>query len=71
MRRPCWKKMVDIHKEISQIIAMNAKGQTALYPPVDMLFDHRLNLLDFQLCPADLPQEVLWKIEAIALKVVK
>lgn len=65
------EKMVNIHKEISQIIAVNAKGQTALYPPVDMLFDHRLNLLDFQLSPAEIPQEVKWKIEAIALKVVK
>jgi len=65
------EKMIDIHKEISQIIAVNAKGQTALYPPVDMLFDQRLNLLDFQLSPADLPQQVQWKIEAIALKVVK
>ncbi|HYC27406.1 MAG TPA: ATP-grasp domain-containing protein, partial [Chitinophagaceae bacterium] len=65
------EKLVDIHKEISQIIAVNAKGQTALYPPVDMLFDQRLNLLDFQLSPAELPQQVQWKIEAIALKVVK
>jgi 5-(carboxyamino)imidazole ribonucleotide synthase len=65
------EKMINIHKEISQIIAVNAKGQTALYPPVDMLFDQRLNLLDFQLSPAELPQQVQWKIEAIALKVVK
>lgn len=65
------EKLVDIHKEISQIVAINAKGQTALYPPVDMIFDQRLNLLDFQISPAELPQQVLWKIEAIALKVVK
>jgi 5-(carboxyamino)imidazole ribonucleotide synthase len=65
------EKLVNIHKEISQIVAVNAKGQTALYPPVDMIFDPRLNLLDFQLSPAELPQQALWKIEAIALKVVK
>ena len=65
------EKMVNIHKEISQIVAVNAKGRTAFYPPVDMIFDPRLNLLDFQLSPAELPQQVLWKIEAIALKVVK
>lgn len=65
------EKLVNIHKEISQIIAVNEKGQTAIYPPVDMIFDPRLNLLDFQLSPADLPQQILWKIEAIALKVVK
>lgn len=63
--------LVDIQKEISQIVAVNAKGETALYPPVDMVFNQRLNLLDFQLSPADLPQQVQWKIEAIALRVVK
>ncbi len=65
------EKLVNIHKEISQIIAINEKGETALYPPVDMIFDPRLNLLDYQISPADLPQNTLWKIEAIALRVVK
>lgn len=65
------EKLINIHKEISQIVAVNAKGQTVLYPPVDMVFNSRLNLLDFQISPADLPQETLWKIEAISLKVVK
>ena len=65
------EKMINIKKEISQIVAVNAKGQTTLYPPVDMVFDPRLNLLDYQLSPADFEQETLWKIEAISLKVVK
>jgi len=42
-----------------------------VYPPVDMVFDPRLNLLEFQVSPADLPEKLLWKIEAFALKVVK
>jgi 5-(carboxyamino)imidazole ribonucleotide synthase len=65
------EKMVTIHKEIAQIVAINDKGETALYPPVDMVFDPLLNLLDYQISPADLPQQVLWKVEAIALKLVK
>jgi 5-(carboxyamino)imidazole ribonucleotide synthase len=65
------EKLVNIDKEIAQIIAMNDKGETALYPPVDMVFDGRLNLLDYQISPAELPQNTLWKIEAIALRVVK
>lgn len=65
------EKMVTVDKEIAQIIAVNDKGETALYPPVDMVFDSRLNLLDYQICPADLPQNSLWKIEAISLRVVK
>lgn len=65
------EKMVDIHREISVIIAVNDKNENALYPPVDMIVDNRLNLLDYQLSPAELIERTLWKIEAIALAVVK
>jgi len=65
------EKLIHIHKEISQIIAINARGETAIYPPVEMLFDPVLNLLDYQLCPAQLETKILWKAEAIALAVVR
>lgn len=65
------EKLVQVKKEIAVIIAVTNKKETAIYPPVDMVFDPRLNLLDFQLSPAQLPDKVLWKVEAIALKVVK
>jgi 5-(carboxyamino)imidazole ribonucleotide synthase len=65
------EKMVLIQKEIAQIVAINEKGETALYPPVEMLFDPVLNLLDYQLCPAELSTQTLYKVEAIALAVVR
>ncbi len=65
------EKMVDIKKEIAVIIAVNQKGEQAMYPSVDMVFDQRLNLLEYQLSPASLPEKLLWKIEAIATKLVK
>ena len=65
------EKKVNIHKEISQIVAINAAGQTALYPPVEMIVNPVLNQLDYQLSPAELPQQTTWRVEAIALKVVK
>jgi 5-(carboxyamino)imidazole ribonucleotide synthase len=65
------EKKVNIHKEISQIVAINAAGQTALYPPVEMIFNPILNQLDYQLSPAEIPQQIAWRVEAIALKVVK
>ncbi|MEX1202542.1 MAG: 5-(carboxyamino)imidazole ribonucleotide synthase [Ferruginibacter sp.] len=65
------EKMVDIKKEIAVMIAVSTSGQTAIYSPVDMVFDPRLNLLSYQLSPAQLPENVLWKAEAIALRVVK
>jgi len=65
------EKMVNIRKEMAVMVAMNKEGETALYPPVEMIFDPVLNLLDYQLCPADLDQRTLWKAEAIALSVVR
>ncbi len=65
------EKLVSIKKEIAVIIAVNDKGENAIYPPVDMVFDTRLNLLDYQISPAQLTERVLWKVEAIALKLVK
>src|SRR5579871_625243 len=65
------EKLVNIDKEISVIVAVNEKGIHAVYPPVDMVFDQYLNLLDYQVSPADIAERTLWKVEAIALKVVK
>lgn len=65
------EKMVHIKKEIAIIIAVCQSGKTAIYQPVDMVFDQQLNLLTHQLCPAALPEKVFWKAEAIAIKVVK
>ncbi|MEI6949371.1 5-(carboxyamino)imidazole ribonucleotide synthase [Paraflavisolibacter sp. H34] len=65
------EKKVRIKKEIAQIVAVGQNGKTALYPPVEMVFNKDLNQLDYQLCPAAIPQEVLWKSEAIALSVVR
>lgn len=65
------EKMVDIKKEIAVMIAVNKAGETAIYSPVDMVFDQHLNLLSYQMSPATLPEKLLWKAEAIALKVVK
>lgn len=65
------EKMVQINKEIALMVAMNKKGETAIYPPAEMLFDPVLNLLDFQISPANIAKNILWKAEALALKVVK
>jgi 5-(carboxyamino)imidazole ribonucleotide synthase len=65
------EKLVTIKKEIAVIVGVANNGENALYPSIDMVFDQRLNLLDYQISPADLPDRILWKVEAIALKVVK
>ena len=65
------EKMVAVKKEIAVIVAVNEKGQTAIYPPAEMIFDNRYNLLDYQLSPSLIAKEVFWKVEAISLKVVR
>jgi 5-(carboxyamino)imidazole ribonucleotide synthase len=65
------EKFITVDKEIAQMVAVNEKGETAIYPPVEMLFDPVLNLLDYQLCPAELSTQTLYKVEAIALAVAK
>jgi 5-(carboxyamino)imidazole ribonucleotide synthase len=65
------EKKVNIKQEIAIIIAMNVAGETVLYPPAEMIFDPVLNLLDYQISPAALPEKITWKIEAIAVKLVK
>ncbi|HEX4850254.1 MAG TPA: ATP-grasp domain-containing protein, partial [Puia sp.] len=45
------EKMVMISKEIAQIIAIGEGHETAVYPPVEMVFDPDLNLLDYQISP--------------------
>ncbi|MBS1620242.1 MAG: 5-(carboxyamino)imidazole ribonucleotide synthase [Bacteroidetes bacterium] len=65
------EKMISIQKEIAVLVAINEKKETALYPPVEMLFDPVLNLLNYQLCPAELTTPILYKVEAVALAVAK
>ena len=65
------EKLVNIKKEISIIVAISEDGKSALYPPIEMIFNKDLNLLEYQLSPANIGEKILWKAEAIALAVVK
>ena len=65
------EKMVFINKEIAMIVAVDNDGETVLFPPVDMVFDQDLNLLSYQISPAELPEKTFWRIEAISIAVVK
>lgn len=65
------EKMVFIAKEIAMIVAVDNNNEMVFYPPVDMVFDHDLNLLSHQVSPAELTDKIFWKVEAIAIAVVK
>lgn len=65
------EKMIDIQKEIAIIVAVNNSSESVIYPAVHMMFNSNRNLLDYQLSPADIDQNILRKMETIALRVVK
>lgn len=64
------EKKVEIDKEISVIVASNG-SDLVFYPAVEMIFNPLLNLLDYQLSPAELSEEALDKLQTTATKVVK
>lgn len=65
------EKMADIDKEIAVMVAVNEKGELAVFPPVEMVFDPQLNLLDYQICPANASSEKLYKAIEISTLLVK
>jgi 5-(carboxyamino)imidazole ribonucleotide synthase len=65
------EKLVPIQKEIAMIVAVGQDGETTMYPAAEMVFDPHLNLLDYQVSPAELPEKTFWKVEAIAMAVVR
>lgn len=65
------ESLVDIEKELSIIVAKNENGQVEVFPVTEMVADPKLNLLDFNICPAALSDDVQQQIDAIAQKFIK
>jgi 5-(carboxyamino)imidazole ribonucleotide synthase len=64
------EKLVDIDKEISVIVARNGSGEVRAFPAVEMVFHPEANLVDFLISPAELPEEIARRAEAIAVEVI-
>lgn len=64
------EKMVNVKKEIAIIVAMNNKKETAFFPAAEMIFDPVLNLLDYQVSPAEIDESILQKATKIALNLI-
>lgn len=63
--------LVNIDKEISVIVAVNENNELAVYPPTEMVFNPKYNLVDYLLSPASISQELQRKAEDIAVEVVE
>ncbi|KFF00249.1 phosphoribosylaminoimidazole carboxylase [Chryseobacterium formosense] len=62
------EKLVDIDKELSVIVARNENGETQTFPVTEMVADPKLNLLDFNVCPVHLTEEIEEQIDSITEK---
>ena len=52
-----WNKVENNNRSSATSFAKNENGDTAVYPPVEMVFDPRYNLVDYLISPADLSEE--------------
>ena len=67
---PCViEDLVDIDKELSVVVARNLNGEIKCFPPVEMIFNHEANLLDYQLCPANISEKLSGEAILIAEKI--
>ncbi|WP_448529817.1 5-(carboxyamino)imidazole ribonucleotide synthase [Raineya sp.] len=64
------EKKVSVQKEISVIVARNHSG-IAVYEPVEMVFDKKLNLVDYLLAPARISQQKAQEAQDLAQKVIE
>lgn len=62
------ESLVDIDKELSVIVARNENGETKTFPVTEMVADPKLNLLDFNICPVFLSDDIQKQIDSITEK---
>jgi len=60
------EKAISIEKELAIIIGRSPDGSTAIYDPVEMVFDGSANVLDYQKSPASITPEQQQVLESIA-----
>ncbi|MBK8484376.1 MAG: 5-(carboxyamino)imidazole ribonucleotide synthase [Saprospiraceae bacterium] len=60
--------LADIKKEISVIAVRNIIGETKVYPAVSMDFHPTANLVEFVICPAEIPDDIEKKASKIAFE---
>lgn len=65
------EKLVDIEKELAVTIAIERNGSCHIFPIVEMVFNPKLNLVDYLFAPANINDKIVKKVETIAKKLAK
>ncbi len=64
------EKAVDIEKELAVIVARNENGDLTAFPPVELVFNPKYNLVDYLLSPAQISENIAREATAIAKKIM-
>lgn len=62
---------VEIEKEISIIVARNISGEIKTFPVVESVFNPHAHLVDYLICPANVPKNILEQADQIAKKIAE
>ena len=65
------EKKIDFVKELAVMVARNPQGEIRCFPPVEMVFDPQLNLVDYLLAPAQISEAQAQEAIALAKKVAQ
>ncbi len=65
------ENLVDIEKELAVVVARNEKGDIAAFPTVEMAFHPTANLVEYLLCPAQIPEEVAQQAVDLAKRTIE
>jgi 5-(carboxyamino)imidazole ribonucleotide synthase len=65
------EKGVDLEKELSVIVARNAHGDVAHFPPVEMEFNHEANMVEYLFAPAGISPQIERQAISIAKSIIE
>jgi len=65
------ENLVDIEKELAVVVARNERGEVAAFPTVEMAFHPTANLVEYLLCPAQIPEEVAQEAVDLAKRTIQ
>ncbi|MEM9991455.1 MAG: 5-(carboxyamino)imidazole ribonucleotide synthase [Bacteroidota bacterium] len=63
--------LVDIRKELAVIVGRNASGDVNAFPVVEMAFHPTANLVEYLLCPAQIPAKIAEQATNIAKQTIE
>jgi 5-(carboxyamino)imidazole ribonucleotide synthase len=65
------EELIPFEKELSVLVSRNAKGETAVFPVVECVFNPTLNLVEYLFSPAEVTNQMAQRAQEIAVAVIE